>query len=153
MPWQPKPQIDENVAAARFFNLLSRYTGQRRAPQVGGVGDALPRDAGRCARSRSLWLAGILVADHELATDPLHVTVVGHKDDPAARALFAAALASPGAYKRLEWWDEREGPLPNADVQYPVLKRAAAFTCTGQRLLRRPHPARGSDGKAGGEIG
>jgi uncharacterized protein len=31
----------------------------------------------------------------------------------------------------VEWWDTREGRLPNADVQYPELKTAAAFICTG----------------------
>jgi uncharacterized protein len=44
--------------------------------------------------------------------------------------LFQAALRYPYGYKRLEWWDAREGPLPNPDVQYPELKRAAAFVCT-----------------------
>ena len=31
----------------------------------------------------------------------------------------------------MEWYDPADGPLPNADVQYPVLKKAAAFVCTG----------------------
>ena len=33
-------------------------------------------------------------------------------------------------YKRVEWWDQREGALPNPDVQYPELEQAAAFVCT-----------------------
>jgi uncharacterized protein len=33
-------------------------------------------------------------------------------------------------YKRLEWLDPADGPLPNADVEYPELERAAAFVCT-----------------------
>jgi len=41
-----------------------------------------------------------------------------------------AALRYPSDYKQLEWWDVREGRLPNPDVQYPELKQAAAFICT-----------------------
>ena len=72
----------------------------------------------------------MLLPDLELAGPPLHLTVVGAKDDQAARDLFQAALRYPSTYKRLEWWDHREGPLPNPDVQYPELKTAAAFVCT-----------------------
>ena len=71
-----------------------------------------------------------LLADLELNSAPLHLTIVGPKDDPAARGLFQAALAYPSSYKRLEWWDRREGRLPNPDVQYPELKTPAAFICT-----------------------
>jgi hypothetical protein len=60
----------------------------------------------------------------------LHLTVVGHKDDPAAKELFLAALQYPVLYKRLEWWDTREGKLPNPDVQYPAVQKAAAYVCT-----------------------
>ncbi|MBK9655900.1 MAG: hypothetical protein IPO66_10710 [Rhodanobacteraceae bacterium] len=77
--------------------------------------------------------AGILLAEHELARAPLHLTVVGAKDDPAAAALFRAVLAQPGSYKRVDWWDQREGPLPHADVNYPTLKRAAAFVCNDRQ--------------------
>jgi hypothetical protein len=82
------------------------------------------------ARSRGAWLAGILLADSESGSEPLHVTVVGGKADPKAAALFRAALTAPGGYKRVEWWDPKEGPLPNPDVQYPPLEQAAAFLCT-----------------------
>jgi hypothetical protein len=125
---RPGPQIDENIAAARFFNLLAHYTGndEYRAP----AGRAMRYLATpQVARTRGAWLAGILLADRENATEPLHVTVVGAKDDAAAAALLRAALRSPAGYKRVEWWDAREGPLPNPDVQYPPMKTAAAFTC------------------------
>jgi uncharacterized protein YyaL (SSP411 family) len=128
--WQPRPEIDENVAAVRFFNLLGRYIGNdeqhKRADRAMRF-LATPQ----VARSRQLWLAGILLADEELSSAPLHVTIVGDKDDPAAVALFVAALKAPGTYKRLEWYDPREGALPNADVEYPVLKAPAAFVCKG----------------------
>jgi hypothetical protein len=39
-------------------------------------------------------------------------------------------------YKRVEWWDRSEGPLPNPDVAYPELGRAAAFVCAEGRCSR-----------------
>jgi uncharacterized protein YyaL (SSP411 family) len=83
------------------------------------------------ALSRTLGIAGILLANSELSTDPLHVTVVGKKSDPAARALFKEALKAPTGYRRIEWWDPSQGPLPRTDVEYPELPKAAAFICTG----------------------
>ncbi len=73
---------------------------------------------------------GVLEAAQELANDPTHLTIVAHKDDPQAAALFKAALGYPASYRRIEWWDVREGRMPNADVQYPELSKAAAFVCT-----------------------
>jgi uncharacterized protein YyaL (SSP411 family) len=75
-------------------------------------------------------VAGILLAADEMNTPPLHLTIVGRKDDAAARTLFHAATAHRATYKRVEWWDQREGNLPNPDVQYPELDKAAAFVCT-----------------------
>jgi uncharacterized protein YyaL (SSP411 family) len=126
---EPRPQVDENVAVARVMNLLSHYNGKTRyresarhamrylsAPSVG--------------ENHGFEVAGILIADHELNVPPLHLTIVGRKDDAAARTLFHAASAHRATYKRVEWWDQREGNLPNPDVQYPELDKAAAFVCT-----------------------
>ena len=72
----------------------------------------------------------------KISNDPIHITVVGHKDDPTAQALFqTGARLSPSAYKRVEWWDTREGRLPNPDVQYPELKNAGALHLHQQHLL------------------
>lgn len=56
--------------------------------------------------------------------------VRGAESFRSARALFAAALKEPANDKRLEWWDRAEGPLPNPDVPYPELEKAAAIVCT-----------------------
>lgn len=119
---------DENIAMARFANLLYRYTG----------GESFRNSAERAMRylaTEQVALSrlsdpGILQAGFELANDPVHITVVGHKDDRQAAALFHAALRYPSVYRRIEWWDKREGDMPNPDVQYPALPRAAAFVCT-----------------------
>ena len=87
------------------------------------------------------FFPGILLADREIGHDPVHVAVVGGKDDPRAAELFAAARAYPARYLRIEWWDRREGPLPNPDVRYPELPEAAAFACADKLCSLPVHTA------------
>ena len=125
----PKPQTDENSTFARLTNLLRHYTGQ--AENRARAEHAMRYLAApSVAERRGFLVGGILLADRELSRPPLHLTIVGPKNDTSARKLFAAALRQPAPYKRMEWWDEKEGPLPNPDVPYPTLDRAAAFVCT-----------------------
>jgi uncharacterized protein YyaL (SSP411 family) len=138
-PFESLPQRDENVALVRFESALAGYGG---------------RDVhGDRARSALRWLtipaiaerglpAGVLLADEAARRDALHVTVVGSKSDPAARALFTAALGMPAIFRRIEWYDAAEGPAPNADVEYPALDAAAAFLCVDGRCSK---PARTPD--------
>jgi hypothetical protein len=130
-PIAPVPQIDESISLGRFANLLSRYSGRAAHRDMAKHALAWLADP-VIALSRSTE-AGILLLDHELSTDPLHLTVIGGKDDPAARRLFEACVRVASTYKRLDWWDRAAGPLPNSDVNYPTLERAAAFVCTEQR--------------------
>ncbi len=129
---KPRPQVDENVAVARTMNLLRHYTGKEvyeKAAQHAMHYLAAPA----IGEHHGYAVGGILLADQELGAPPLHVTVVGKKDDPAARSLFMAAIILPASYKRVEWWDEREGAMPNPDVQYPKFEKAGAFICTDRR--------------------
>ncbi|MBV8278865.1 MAG: hypothetical protein JO170_26890, partial [Verrucomicrobia bacterium] len=123
-----KPQIDENADLARFANLLEKYSGKetygtmaKHAMQFLSIPTV--------ADERGFLVAGILLANREVTTSPLHVTVVGSKSDTVAASLFRAGLKLPAFYKRVEWWDSQEGALPNGDVEYPVLDSAAAFIC------------------------
>lgn len=125
---KPVPLLDENIMLARFSNLLFQYTGKQEHQQM----------AKQCmrylstpqvARIRSIMVAGILIADRQISTVPFHITIVGSKNDPQAKALFSAALRSPSVYRRIEWYDRKEGSLPNMDVEYPELPKAAAFSC------------------------
>jgi hypothetical protein len=76
-------------------------------------------------------LPDVLLAEDELRNEPVHVTIVGAKDDPRSAALYRAALAYPLVSKRAEWWDKREGKLANIDVDYPDFPDGpAAFACT-----------------------
>jgi hypothetical protein len=127
--YSPHPQRDENVMVARTANLLSYYTGD-------AAYEDLAKQAMRYLAAPPivyrLPASSALLADLELGSAPLHLTIVGRKDDPMAQALFQSALRYPSTYKRVEWWDSREGRLPNPEVQYPQLSRAAAFVCTGR---------------------
>ena len=129
---KPKPQVDEDAAVARTLNLLHYYTGKE---VYGAAAQQALRYLAAPAinENHGYAVAGILLADKELGAPPLHITVVGKKGDVAARFLFMAAIALPATYKRVEWWDEREGALPNPDVEYPKLEKAAAFLCTDRR--------------------
>jgi uncharacterized protein YyaL (SSP411 family) len=130
-PIAPVPQIDENIKLARYANLLFRYSGDQSHRAI--AAHALAWLARPSVALDRLTEAGVLLADREFNADPLHLTVIGAKDDAAAAALYDAALSVASSYKRLDWWDRAEGPLPNADVEYPRLKRAAAFVCNEQR--------------------
>ena len=132
---KPVLQVEENIDAARFFNLLQRHHGAERFREFAGHAmRALASD--QVTQSRR-FLAGVLVADRELAADPVHMTIVGRRGDAKAIALQAAARAYPAGYKRVDFWDTSEGPLPNPDVQYPEMEEAAAFACSN-RICSRP---------------
>jgi len=129
------PILDENIAAVRFLNLLSRYTGNeeyKRQAEAGMRYLATPQIA-----LQRLTDPGILLADEELRSDPTHISIVGPKNDAQAAALFRAALRFPSNYRRVEWWDRREGAMPNPDVQYPEMAKSAAFVCSN-RLCSSP---------------
>lgn len=126
---KPYKEIDENIVAARFTNLLAFYAHDKTMQDNAA---ATLRSVTSIEQvSRNAFSPGLLLADGEIKAPPLHLTVVGHKDDPQAQALFKAAIAQTPLYKQTEWLDKREGKLPGTDVEFPDLKTAAAFICTG----------------------
>ena len=124
---EPIRAVDQNAAVVRVANLVSRYTGDPEYRRIAEY--AMKRLAAVPTDGPGLH-ADVLLADLELGSAPTHITIVGAKDDPSARALHAAALAFPAPYLEVEWWDRSEGPLPNPAVRYPVLPAAAAFACS-----------------------
>jgi uncharacterized protein YyaL (SSP411 family) len=132
----PLAQRDENVQLARFANALFRATGDAAMR-------ALAEHAMRFAAAREQAVrfgsGGLLLADAELGSEPLHVTVVGPRADAVTRALFAAAIALPPSYKRVELYDPAEGPLPHADTTFPPVRTPSAFLCTGGRCSSPSH--------------
>jgi len=130
-PIEVLPNIDENISAARFFNRLSHYSGQ--ATHAAAAQQAMRLLATPAIALERLEDSGILLADLEINNQPPHLAVVGNKDDATAINLFSWAVRLPGWYRRIEWWDRREGPLTNPDVPYPTLEQAAGFACAEKR--------------------
>jgi len=125
----PQPDFDENVSLARFANLLFHYTGNERDRTMA---ETALRFAGapEVAKSRLSSVGGLLLAEHELATDPLHIAIVGKAGDASAKMLFKAALAFPCVYKQVELIDPTaKTATPDASI-YPGLPQAAAYTCS-----------------------
>ena len=130
--YTPHPQRDENIAVSRAANLLFHITGNETDKQIA---ERAMRYVAADPVVYRLPAAGPLLADYELSSEPLHLTIVGGKNDPIAKNLFEQGLRYPSSYKRLEWWDPSQGAagrLPNPDVQYPSLKVSAAFICTSR---------------------
>jgi thiol:disulfide interchange protein len=125
-----QPDRDENAALARFANMIFRYTGNTRYK-------AMAENAMRyiCTPdvANSDYPAPVLLADNEMTTEPLHLTVAGLKRDMQAKVLYQTALAYPSDYKKIEWWDKEEGLLPYSDIEYPPLTQAAVFICLDNR--------------------
>jgi uncharacterized protein YyaL (SSP411 family) len=124
--------LDGNIETTRFSNVLYHYTGNHRFRELAEHGMRYLSSPAITDQRR--LLAGVLLADAEISHDPIHITIVGRKDNANAHELFRSAIGYPAGsgYKRVEWWDKREGALPNPDVRYPELDRPAAFACANR---------------------
>jgi uncharacterized protein len=126
---KPTKQREDNVTAVRMFNLLSSYTGEGRYRDIAEAGMGYLTSP--AVLDAYVFLPDVLLAEDELRNEPVHVTIVGAKDDPRASDLYRSALSYPILHKRAEWWDKREGPLASPDVDYPDFPDGpAAFACT-----------------------
>lgn len=130
---KPVKQLEENVAAVRFFNLVHAYTARPEHKAMAEQGMAWLA----AVAEEGVLFPGALLADAEMTREPVHVAVIGAKGDRQAAALYAEARRFSGRYLRIEWIDRAEGPMPNTDVEYPDLPEAAAFTCAN-RLCSLP---------------
>jgi uncharacterized protein YyaL (SSP411 family) len=125
---EPIRQPEQNAALARLAGLVYHYSGDAHDDKM--ATHAMRYLVGFSKAAPAQLRAEILLADLELSAAPVHITVVGGKSDPAARDLHAAALRYPSDYLQIDWWDRAEGRLPNPEINYPQLDRAAAFACT-----------------------
>lgn len=119
---------DENVSLVRVAILASAYSGDHHYRVM--AEQAMRYLAAYAEANPDRFLPGVLMAAFQVEITPMHITVVGHKDDPVAQRLHQAALAYSADFKQVDWWDKREGALPNPDVTYPEMSKAAAFICT-----------------------
>jgi uncharacterized protein YyaL (SSP411 family) len=118
---------EQNAALARTANMANRYTGDPRYRKL--ALHCMKYLVAVAATGDELLLPDVLLADRELSTAPIHIAIVGAKQDAAARDLHTAALRYPADYLQIDWLDRAEGELPNREIQYPNMKRAAAFAC------------------------
>ena len=124
----PRPQFDENLNVVRFATALAHVTGRDRYRAMAQSGLRWLLAPG-VAATRGFSVAGLLLAEEEARTDPVHVMILGGKDDPVARGMFAAALRLADQHKLIEWWDRRTGPAPRGEDIFPESGEAAAFLC------------------------
>lgn len=126
---KPVPVLDENIKLARFFNLLYHYSGDIQFKNEAKY--IMQYLASRDIALDSISEPAILIADLELAEDPVHFTVVGAKNNSKSKQLFNAVQQYPySSYIRVEWWDPKGTKLMNQDVEYPSeLPRPAVFSC------------------------
>jgi uncharacterized protein YyaL (SSP411 family) len=127
---KPFVNIEENIALARFTNLLRRTIGADRFHSI--ANHAMRHLTSDPVIVQRRFMLGTVLADNEMAIEPAHVTIVGKADDTSANALHRAALALPESYIRVDRWDPANGPMLNPDVPYPIMDRAAAFACANQ---------------------
>ncbi len=135
----PVRDLSAQISLARFANLLAHYSGAAQHRHM--AEHALLQLRKPDVAFSSFTEPGILLALNEYSRDPLHVTIVGPRKEPLSASLYAAGAQLPSWYKRLEWWDREEGPLPNPDIAYPPSRKPAAFVCTERRCsvpLRSP---------------
>lgn len=123
--FQPRPEYDENVALARWANLLAHDLRNKDDQAMAASALGYTRDG---ASARFAYVGGYLLAQAEAKADPLHIVVIGPRNDGAARALFLAALAAPAYYKQIEWFDPAR-PVPDL---YPKLAKPAVFLCANR---------------------
>ena len=129
-------QADENITLTRSANELFHITGKEMYHQM-ALRAMRYLATPEVAEGRFSSVGGFLLADDEMRRAPLHVTIVGKRDDAAAAKLYLAALQHPTSYKRLDWYDP-SGPKPaNLDIEFPLVKSASAFVC-GDGSCSRP---------------
>ena len=126
--FQPQPEYDENVALARWANLLAHESGNKDDAAMAASALDYARDG---APGRFAYVGGYLLAQGEAKVDPLHIVVIGSRGSPDARALFFEALAAPVYYKQVEWFDPTDTSRP-VPALYPKLAKPAAFLCANQ---------------------
>jgi uncharacterized protein YyaL (SSP411 family) len=124
----PHPEFDENVALARWTNLLGHVTNSTADRAMA----AKAQEYGRAqAASRFASVGGYLLAGMEVQGDPLHVAVVGPKDDTGGRDLFLAAIGAPVWYKQIDWLTTTDHTFLAGEVNSKV-SRPAAYLCSHQ---------------------
>jgi uncharacterized protein YyaL (SSP411 family) len=100
---KPVRDVDDNLAIARFANLLFREGGGIQQPARAEAAMRFitsPQEIDRPELPFGTWLA-----DDELRHAPLHVVVVGTGKTATGMSLLETARAAPTRYKWVQAWD------------------------------------------------
>ncbi|MEK7468882.1 MAG: DUF255 domain-containing protein [Planctomycetota bacterium] len=120
-PWEPTPQVDENIAFAR---LSLRLWGTGRLDLRDSADHALKYLAGVAGDASGVRAAGILLASRERAGEAQSIEVVGELADERTTALLRAALSAPVGYSLVRL-------LGRANTEYPMDNGTpTAYVCT-----------------------
>ncbi len=98
-------QMDENIALARFTNLLSYYKPEPRFRNIAKHGLrhlCIPEIA--TARMEE---AGILLLDHEMLSSPLTINIHGSQNHPLFNEFKNIAHRHPGWYKLIKYFPSK----------------------------------------------
>jgi len=120
---------DENAQLIRFANLLAQTTGN---PADRATAEKAMRYLATPAILLRPLSAASLLAVTEFEHDAIHITILGAKNDSGAEALYQTALHSLTGYERLEWREPGTRSTRPNDVEYPPLRKVAAFLCTAR---------------------
>jgi uncharacterized protein YyaL (SSP411 family) len=125
-PLPPVRQIDENTSLVRWTSLLRTAS---KDDSFRAMGERAMRflSSPDVALTRGMMTAGILLAEVELSTEPLKITVVGRRGDPGAQALLREGRRIADSFLVVELQDEEGTKKPGA---YPMKDRASAYVCT-----------------------
>jgi len=125
-PLPPVRQIDENTSLVRWTSLLRAAT---KDDSFRAMGERAMRflSSPDVALTRGMMTAGILLAESELSSEPLKVTVVGRRGDPGADLLLREGRRVADPYLVVELQDEEGSKKAGA---YPMKDRASAYVCT-----------------------
>ncbi len=114
-------QIDENTSIVRWTSLL-RVSAKDDSFRAMGERALRFLSSPDVALTRGMMGAGILLAEQEFTADALKITVVGKRDDPAARELLREArrIAEPALVVELQ----------DGEGTYPMKEKATAYACS-----------------------
>lgn len=121
----PINDLSENIFVTRCANKVYHYTNQDKYLQISR--HAMQYLSTKSILQKRFTEPAILLADEELASPPVHVTVVGV--DQNAQALFVRGQKFMRYHKVVEWLQTTEDATNNAGITFPSLPFSAAFLC------------------------
>jgi thiol:disulfide interchange protein len=116
----------ENADIIRFSSLLYSYTGEKFLQEMSLSSFKYLIQPNVYAQTLP---SVILLSESRIINHPIHIVIIGAKNDPTAKSLYQTALASASFFSRIDWWDRKGNPLQNSDAEYPVMDKSAAYLC------------------------